>query len=93
MPGASSGVSSAAAEPKIPSASSGTPSTEAESAAPSASSGTSTAAPKPSAPRPQSDDVLDLGAASRAAVLKRVAPVAAAMALLIVWLGIRRRRG
>jgi uncharacterized protein len=37
-------------------------------------------------------DVLDLGEASREAVLKRLAPVAAAMALLIVLLGIRRRR-
>jgi carbon monoxide dehydrogenase subunit G len=46
------------------------------------------------APEPRrSEEVLDLGEASRAALLKRVAPVAAVMALLIVWLGIRRRRG
>ncbi len=44
------------------------------------------------APR-RGEDVLDLGEASRAAVLKRVAPVVAVMALLIVVLGIRRRRG
>jgi len=46
------------------------------------------------APGPRrTEEVLDLGEASRAAVFKRVAPVAAVMALLIVWLGIRRRRG
>ena len=46
------------------------------------------------APEPRrTEEVLDLGEASRAAVAKRVAPVAAVMALLIVWLGIRRRRG
>ena len=46
------------------------------------------------APEPRrTEEVLDLGEASRAAVFKRVAPVAAVMALLIVWLGIRRRRG
>jgi carbon monoxide dehydrogenase subunit G len=45
------------------------------------------------APEPRrAEEVLDLGEASREAVLKRVAPVAAAMALLIVVLGIRRRR-
>jgi carbon monoxide dehydrogenase subunit G len=45
------------------------------------------------APAPRrAEEVLDLGEASRAAVLKRIAPVAATMALLIVWLGIRRRR-
>jgi carbon monoxide dehydrogenase subunit G len=38
-------------------------------------------------------EVLDLGEASRAAVLKRVAPAAAVLALLILVLGIRRRRG
>jgi uncharacterized protein len=43
------------------------------------------------APRP-SEEVLDLGEASREAVLKRVAPVAAVMLGLIVILGIRRRR-
>jgi carbon monoxide dehydrogenase subunit G len=45
----------------------------------------------PVSPRP-SEDVLDLGAASRDALLKRVAPVAAAMGLLILLLGIRRWR-
>jgi carbon monoxide dehydrogenase subunit G len=43
------------------------------------------------APRP-AEEVLDLGAASRDAVLKRVAPVAAAMGVLILLLGIRRWR-
>jgi carbon monoxide dehydrogenase subunit G len=38
----------------------------------------------------RSEEVLDLGEASREAVLKRVAPVAAAMGLLILLLGIRR---
>lgn len=41
-------------------------------------------------PRP-SEEVLDLGEASREAVLKRVVPVAAAMGILILFLGIRRR--
>ncbi len=46
------------------------------------------------APEPRrTEDVLDLGAASRGALLKRVGPVAAGLVLLIVWLGIRRRRG
>jgi carbon monoxide dehydrogenase subunit G len=49
------------------------------------------AAARAPAPR-RAEEVLDLGEASRAAVLKRIAPVAATMALLIVWLGIRRRR-
>jgi carbon monoxide dehydrogenase subunit G len=45
------------------------------------------------APEPRrAEEVLDLGAASREAVLKRVAPVAAAMAGLILLLGIRRWR-
>src|SRR4051795_10943052 len=73
-PGASSGVSSAAATPP-----------------PSASSGTSTAAPKPAAaPRP-TDDVLDLGEAGRDAVLKRLAPVAAAALALLILLRLIRR--
>jgi carbon monoxide dehydrogenase subunit G len=79
-----------AAEEEIPSASSGV-SSAAATPPPSASSGTSTAAPKPAAaPRP-TDDVLDLGEASRDAVLKRVVPMAAAaVALLILFRIIRR---
>jgi carbon monoxide dehydrogenase subunit G len=46
------------------------------------------------APEPRrAEEVLDLGEASREAVLKRIAPVAAVMVGLIVLLGIRRRRG
>jgi uncharacterized protein len=48
-------------------------------------------APPAVSPRP-SDEVLDLGEASRDAVLKRVAPVAAVLLGLIVILGLRRRR-
>src|SRR4051794_18250719 len=88
-PGASSGVSSAAAAPP-PSASSGT-SSAAATPPPSASSGTSTATPKPAAaPRP-TDDVLDLGEASRDAVLKRVAPAAAAALVLLILFRLIRR--
>jgi hypothetical protein len=44
------------------------------------------------APEPRrAEEVLDLGEASREAVLKRIAPVAAVMVGLIVLLGIRRR--
>jgi len=56
---------------------------------PAGDSAEAAAAPPP--PRP-SEDVLDLGAASRDAVIKRVAPAAAAMGLLILLLGIRRWR-
>jgi uncharacterized protein len=49
------------------------------------------AAAPPLRPR-RSEEVLDLGEASRDAVLKRVAPVAATMAGLIVLLALRRRR-
>jgi carbon monoxide dehydrogenase subunit G len=70
VPGASSGVSSAQAEPKIPSASSGT------------SSATGA--------RP-TDDVLDLGEASRDAVLKRVAPIAAGLIALLILIRIVKR--
>jgi uncharacterized protein len=44
------------------------------------------------APERRAPEVLDLGEASREAVLKRIAPVAAVMLGLIVLLGIRRRR-
>jgi carbon monoxide dehydrogenase subunit G len=78
---------------EVPSASSGVSSAEA-SAPPSASSGTpTTEAPKPAAEAPSrpTDDVLDLGEASREAVLKRLAPMAAAaVALLILFRIIRR---
>jgi uncharacterized protein len=48
------------------------------------------AAARPVEPARRAEEVLDLGEASRDAVLKRVAPVAAAMGLLILLLGIRR---
>jgi uncharacterized protein len=80
----------APAQEEVPSASSGV-SSAAATPPPSASSGTSTAAPKPAAPPRPTDDVLDLGEASRDAVLKRVAPMAAAaVALLILFRIIRR---
>jgi carbon monoxide dehydrogenase subunit G len=69
-------------------------SAEAAAAAAPAEAAAAPAEPAPPprvSPRP-SAEVLDLGEAGRAAVLKRVAPVAAGMALLIVLLGIRRRR-
>jgi carbon monoxide dehydrogenase subunit G len=44
------------------------------------------------APERRAPEVLDLGEASRAALAKRLAPVGAVMVLLIVILGIRRRR-
>jgi len=58
---------------------------------PAGDSAEAAAAAPPPPPRP-SEDVLDLGAASRDAVIKRVAPAAAAMGLLILLLGIRRWR-
>jgi uncharacterized protein len=75
---------------EAPGASSGVSSAAAQ-APPSASSGTSSAkTTPPPTPRP-TDDVLDLGEASRDAVLKRVAPMAAAaVALLILFRIIRR---
>jgi uncharacterized protein len=63
----------------------------AEAAARPAAEPAGGAAPPRVSPRP-SEEVLDLGAASREAVLKRVAPVAAVLIGLIVILGIRRRR-
>jgi carbon monoxide dehydrogenase subunit G len=84
----------AAPEPvtEAPSASSGVSTAEAEAqpAAPSASSGQSTAAPKP-APAAQAENVLDLGEASRDAVLKRAIPVVAAVGALLILLRIIRR--
>jgi carbon monoxide dehydrogenase subunit G len=68
--GASSGVSTAATEPKIP----------------SASSGTSTA----SATRP-TDDVLDLGEASREAVLKRALPLVGGVIALLILIRLIKR--
>jgi uncharacterized protein len=54
--------------------------------------GDSAEAAASSAPEPRrAEEVLDLGEASREAVLKRIAPVAAVMVGLIVLLGIRRR--
>ena len=69
----------------VPSASSGVSSAEAESTAPSASSGEPTAKPRPA------EDVLDLGEASREAVLKRALPVVGAVAVLLILLRIIRR--
>jgi carbon monoxide dehydrogenase subunit G len=88
-PSASSGVSSAAAT-EAPSASSGT-SSAAAAEPPSASSGTSTAAPEAAAPPRPTDDVLDLGEAGRDAVLKRLAPMAAAAVALLILFRIVRR--
>jgi carbon monoxide dehydrogenase subunit G len=70
VPGASSGVSSADAEPKIPSASSGT--------------STKTSA------RP-TDDVLDLGEASRDAVLKRALPLVGGVVALLILIRLIKR--
>jgi uncharacterized protein len=70
VPGASSGVSSADAEPKIPSASSGT-------------STKSTARP--------TDDVLDLGEASRDAVLKRALPLVGGVVALLILIRLIKR--
>jgi carbon monoxide dehydrogenase subunit G len=50
------------------------------------------AAARSERPERRSDEVLDLGEASREAVLKRVVPVAAAMGALILFLGVRRWR-
>lgn len=77
----------AAETAETPGASSGTSSAE-STPPPSASSGTSTAAQQP--PRP-SDDVLDLGEASRDAVLKRLAPIAAGVVALLILIRIVRR--
>src|SRR5690349_5357860 len=71
-----------------PGASSGVSSAEATEP-PSASSGTSTAEQAPP-PRP-TDDVLDLGEASRDAVLKRLAPIAAGVVALLILIRIVKR--
>jgi carbon monoxide dehydrogenase subunit G len=91
-------ASEAAPEPEaeeVPSASSGISTAEqTEPAAPSASSGESTATPKPAPaakPAGQAEDVLDLGEASRDAVLKRAIPVVAAVGALLILLRILRR--
>ena len=70
-----------------PGASSGVSSAEATEP-PSASSGTSTA--EPTTQRP-TDDVLDLGEASRDAVLKRLAPIAAGVVGLLILIRIIKR--
>jgi hypothetical protein len=74
----------------VPSASSGVSSAEAEKEVPQASSGESTAKPAPK-PAAAAENVLDLGEASREAVLKRAIPVVAAVAALLVLLRILRR--
>jgi carbon monoxide dehydrogenase subunit G len=79
------GDPTAAGDAGTPGASSGT-SSAAATPPPSASSGTSTATP----PRP-TDDVLDLGEASRDALLKRLVPMAAAAVAILVLLRIVRR--
>ena len=71
VPGASSGVSSAEAEPKIPSASSGH--VDGDRAA-----------------RP-TDDVLDLGEASRDAVLKRALPLVGGVVALLILIRLIQR--
>ncbi|MDA0165289.1 SRPBCC family protein [Solirubrobacter ginsenosidimutans] len=77
-------------EDGVPGASSGVSSAEAEPAAPSASSGTSSAAPKAAAPRP-TDDVLDLGEASRDALLKRAVPLVAGIVGLLILIRLIKR--
>jgi carbon monoxide dehydrogenase subunit G len=72
VPGASSGVSTAEAETKVPDASSGTPTTK-------------------TPPPRQADDVLDLGEASRDAVLKRAIPLVGALVALLVLIRLIRR--
>jgi uncharacterized protein len=91
-PSASSGISTAeVAESTAPSASSGVSS--AEPTPPSASSGVSSAEPaaKPKPEPKATEDVLDLGEASRDAVLKRAVPVVGAVVGLLILLRILRR--
>jgi uncharacterized protein len=75
-------------ETGVPSASSGVSSAEAEPAAPSASSGTPSSA---TTSERRTEDVLDLGEASRDAVLKRALPVVGALVGLLVLLRLIRR--
>ncbi len=70
----------------VPGASSGVSSAEAEEKIPSASSGTSTA----SSARP-TDDVLDLGEASRDAVLKRALPLVGGIVGLLILIRLIKR--
>jgi carbon monoxide dehydrogenase subunit G len=76
-------------ESGVPSASSGISTAEAQPAVPSASSGESTAKTTP--PPRASEDVLDLGEASRDAVLKRAVPVVGAVVALLILLRFIRR--
>lgn len=72
VPSASSGISTAEAETKVPEASSGTPTSK-------------------TPPPRQAEDVLDLGEASREAVLKRAIPLVGALVALLVILRLIRR--
>ena len=86
-PTASSGEGSTKIEDSgVPGASSGVSSADTEPTIPSASSGTSSA----TTARP-TDDVLDLGEASRDAVLKRLAPIAAGVIGLLILIRIIKR--
>jgi hypothetical protein len=73
-------------ETGVPGASSGVSTAEAEPAIPGASSGVSSA----TAARP-TDDVLDLGEASREAVLKRALPIVGGVVALLILIRIIRR--
>jgi carbon monoxide dehydrogenase subunit G len=73
-------------EAGVPGASSGVSTAEAEPAIPGASSGVSSA----TAARP-TDDVLDLGEASREAVLKRALPLVGGVVALLILIRIIRR--
>jgi carbon monoxide dehydrogenase subunit G len=80
-------ASDTVSETGVAGASSGVSTAETEPAVPSASSGASTA--KSSERR--TEDVLDLGEASRDAVLKRALPVAGALVALLILLRVIRR--
>jgi uncharacterized protein len=83
----SAGVGSTEVEETgVPGASSGVSSADAEPKIPSASSGTSSATTE----RP-TDDVLDLGEASREALLKRAIPLVAGIVALLVLIRIIKR--